>query len=417
MRVLFSTTAGLGHFHPLVPLAQALQANGHEVAFACPHSFRGVVEKSGFQSFSAGRNDDTDPEIQATLRGFQASSKPQFSTNFFLNVFVSANTRLIIPDLLEICREWSPALLVREETEFGAAIVAELLGLPHACVQIGAGLSAQFLQTMLLNQPEPVKAISEKLDTIRQSYGLEPDPELKMLYPYLILSFMPGNYHYAGAEAGVEDSFQADRIHLRSAIFDRSGAETLPDWFKTLEDKPTVYITLGSEANKIPAIYPGVLQTILAGLAAEPLNLIVTVGREQDPLALGPQPANVHIEQYLPQSLVLERCDLMVMHGGTNTTQAAISFGLPVVVVPLFADQPYNAERCAALKLGQVIDPEDLTPRSIQRAVRAVLNDPQYRHNVEQLRAEYQALPGPEHGVARLEKLVAQCRQVAQALL
>jgi MGT family glycosyltransferase len=401
MRVLFTTTAGLGHFHPLVPVAQVLKARGHAVAFACPGSFRPVVEKVGFEAFAAGRNDDSDPQIQDTLGQFPNLSKAEFGTQFFLNVFVSANTRLVIPDLLRICQEWSPDLLVREDSEFGAVIAAQLLGLPHACIQISASLSRQFMQQMLPNRPDPLKAISEKLDLIRQSYGLAPDPHLEELYRHQVLSFMPTGYY------DPKDEFPTTRVALRPQIFDQSGAETLPDWLRKLENQPTVYITLGSESNKIPGIFPEILQTMLAGLRNEPLNLIVTVGREQDPLALGPQPANVHIERYLPQSLVLEKCDLVVMHGGTNTTQAALNFGLPVVVVPLFADQPYNAERCAALKLGEVIEAEDLTPRTIQRAVRAVLANPQFRQNVARLRAELGASPGPEHGASLLESLVA----------
>ena len=64
MRALFTTTAGSGHFHPLVPLAQALTEAGHEVAFAAPRSFGPTVEASGFRAFPAGRDDadGMDPE-------------------------------------------------------------------------------------------------------------------------------------------------------------------------------------------------------------------------------------------------------------------------------------------------------------------------------------------------------------------
>src|SRR5438045_3025197 len=53
-RFLFSTGAGYGHFHPLVPLARALQQRGHEVAFATGPSMKPQVEASGFTTLLVG---------------------------------------------------------------------------------------------------------------------------------------------------------------------------------------------------------------------------------------------------------------------------------------------------------------------------------------------------------------------------
>ena len=62
MRVVMPTIGATGHFHPLVPLAQALEHAGHEVAFACPYrTFGHVIEANGFRVFPAGfewRNED-----------------------------------------------------------------------------------------------------------------------------------------------------------------------------------------------------------------------------------------------------------------------------------------------------------------------------------------------------------------------
>jgi hypothetical protein len=35
-RVLFTAPAGLGHIHPMVPLARAMVARGHDVLWAVP---------------------------------------------------------------------------------------------------------------------------------------------------------------------------------------------------------------------------------------------------------------------------------------------------------------------------------------------------------------------------------------------
>jgi UDP:flavonoid glycosyltransferase YjiC (YdhE family) len=102
----------------------------------------------------------------------------------------------------------------------------------------------------------------------------------------------------------------------------------------------------------------------------------------------------------------LSRCDLFITHGGFNSTKEALSLGVPLVVIPIGADQFYCAERCAALGVAQVIDPDQRTPEFIAKAAGTVLDDPSYRTNAVQFGAEMAALPGAEHAVELLEQLV-----------
>jgi UDP:flavonoid glycosyltransferase YjiC (YdhE family) len=78
---------------------------------------------------------------------------------------------------------------------------------------------------------------------------------------------------------------------------------------------------------------------------------------------------------------------------------------LPLVSVPLGADQPLNAAACAALGVGVTVGPEERTPEAIRAAVRKVLAHPTYRQNAERVRDELAALPGPEYAVALLARL------------
>ena len=87
---------------------------------------------------------------------------------------------------------------------------------------------------------------------------------------------------------------------------------------------------------------------------------------------------------------------------------AALAHGLPVVVVPVVADQPANAARCVALGLGRVVPPAELTPETAREAVLAVLGDPAYRVAAGRMRDEIDALPGPEYAVALLEQLAGE---------
>jgi UDP:flavonoid glycosyltransferase YjiC (YdhE family) len=76
-----------------------------------------------------------------------------------------------------------------------------------------------------------------------------------------------------------------------------------------------------------------------------------------------------------------------------------------MVVIPITADQPYSAARCAALGVARAIPPEERSPEAVREAVRAVLAEPSYRTSARDFQAEMQALPGLERVVEMLGAL------------
>ncbi|MGN6758389.1 MAG: glycosyltransferase [Thermomicrobiales bacterium] len=389
MRILITTL----HFHPLAPVAAALEAAGHEVAFACSEDNRPAMETTGYRFFPAGTSmAELMPSLMPRL---MALPEEQQEGWVMATTFGGTLPERILPDLLAICHDWRPDLLVRDAIEFGGCLVAEHLGLPHASVEVGSFLPA----------PLVAQFAGTTLRRLRADLGLAPDPGLAMLHRYLHLAFVPPSYQDPAVP-------RPPTAHaLRTIVFDRSGSELLPAWVADLPAWPVVYATLGLGFNRATDLFAA----ILAGLREEPLTLIVTTGRNQDPAQFGPQPPNVYVERYIPQSLLFPRCDLVVCHGGWNTVLAALSAGLPLVLLPLGADQPHNAARCAALRVGRVVGPGERTPDAIRDAVRAVLADPTYRANAARVRDEMAALPGPEHAVALLEQLAREQRPIPTA--
>src|SRR5205085_12588168 len=113
-----------------------------------------------------------------------------------------------------------------------------------------------------------------------------------VLYRYLLLSPRPPSLWNPSVPL-------PPTIHaFRYTGFSQSGKEGLPSWVTELGERPTVYATLGTFDNRMTEI----LTAILEGLRDEPINLILTVGRNRNPLEFGKQPANVHVERYIPQN-------------------------------------------------------------------------------------------------------------------
>ena len=114
----------------------------------------------------------------------------------------------------------------------------------------------------------------------------------------------------------------------------------------------------------------------------------------------------------MPQAAVLPHADAVVCHGGSGTTLGALAAGVPLVVVPLFADQPENARRVAAVGAGVAVDPDpehadepirgSVDPVALRAAIEEVVRDPAYRRTARQIADELRALPPTDTALAAL---------------
>jgi hypothetical protein len=309
VRALFTTIPGLGDFHPLAPLARALAVAGHEVAFACSPSFCPTIEAGGFRCRPAGL-DWGSPEAQAAFAPFFALPLGDEQTAWvWEHIFCGLPAERLAADLSALHRTWSFNVVVRESNEFGGYLAAEVLGVPHVSVAADPYGSAYPRRDIFAGH----------LAGLRARLGLAPDPAGDALYRHLHLACFPPSFVPPGEPVAPTVRY------LRRVLVD-DGGEGLPAWFDELPPRPTVHATLGTVVHREPAL----VQAILDGLRDEPVNLVLTVGSDQDPAQYGSQPPSVRIERYLPHGQLLPRCDLVICHGGFNTVMAALSCGLPL---------------------------------------------------------------------------------------
>jgi MGT family glycosyltransferase len=146
---------------------------------------------------------------------------------------------------------------------------------------------------------------------------------------------------------------------------------------------------------------------VLDGLGRLPVDVVATIGPRLDRAVLGTIPDNVRVERYVPQHEVLPTVDVVVCHGGSGTTVAALASGLPVVLLPIGADQPDNAAQCERLGVGRALHPVTASAAEIAEAVRAMLDDDDARERVAAFAAEARSLPPAAHVVPELERIAA----------
>jgi UDP:flavonoid glycosyltransferase YjiC (YdhE family) len=392
MRVMFVCLPATGHLLPLLPLAGALRDAGHTVAFATAAGFAPQVERAGFPAIAAGMETEEWDALSGTAFG---EALPEWDSNeriaaFGARVFAGGIAQRLIEDLPSAFTAWSADLVVHEDTALGGALAAELVGLKHVRIMILAAGPAHPLYSR----------IDEAISLLRDRNGLKPDTADATLHRYLLLHPFPPSLLLP--DRPVPATYRSAR-----PVLPPPSDDVAPEWLEGLgrEGRPVVYATLGTLFNG--PNNDAIFAAYLAALRDEPVDAIVTIGANRDPAEFGPQPPNIHIVPYVSLATVLPRCDLVLSHGGSGTVVAALALGLPQVVVPIFADQPENAARVAALGAGQVISPRERTPEAIRTAILTVLAEPTYRQSAERIRNEISALPQLEETVTLLEQLTA----------
>ena len=385
MKVLCTCIPGFGHFHPMVPLAQALLRSGHEVAFSTAERFcRRVVEPAGFPTFPAGLSPHVAHEQTLALWGGDDPTEDdlwRFGARMFAEVAAPAKVAALVGAI----QAWEADLLIHDMTDFAGPVAAAAAGIPWANHSFG-GL-----------QPEEFwDSAAEAVAPTWAAWGVEPGP-MGGMFRSLYLDICP-----AGLQTPMIERVPAIQ-RLRPVTFDNPTGQPLPPWVDELGSAPVVYVTLGTVANHTPEVF----ETVLAGLVDQPANVIVTVGPDRDPAELGPLPTNVHVEAYLPQSLLFPSCDVVVCHAGSGTTLAALGCGVPLLALPQEANQFWNADRTAGLGAGEVVRPSELTAPAVTDAVARLLGDPAYRQSARRVAEEIASLPSPDEVVVALEALAS----------
>ena len=396
MRVLCTCLPGHGHFNPMLALAQGLSRTGHEVAFATAEDFCPHIEKAGFAAFPAGmalarqmeeaRRRYPEQDALLAMERFE-----QFVPRMLAGVAAPARAA----DLVPLVEKWKPDLLVHDETEFAGPLAAAVAGIPWADQSVG-----------ILRPLGMARLAGETLAPLCREHGVDVGP-FGGLFRYLYLDVAPPSLQS-------EEIGQIAVAHpVQNATID-PGAEgdRLPDWIRDLpDDRPVVYVSLGTVFN---ARARDVFAAVLDALRPEPVTAILTVGHDNDPAAFGPQPDHIHVERFIPQSLLLPYCDAVVNQGGTAILPI-LGHGLPLLLLPQGANQFHNAEACLAAGVGRRLLPGEVSPDAVRREVRALLDDRRLRDGARRVQEELAAMPGPERGVALLEQLAAERRPLVRA--
>ncbi|XP_075986012.1 UDP-glucosyltransferase 2-like [Anticarsia gemmatalis] len=160
----------------------------------------------------------------------------------------------------------------------------------------------------------------------------------------------------------------------------------LPKDLKTYLDSSkngVIYMSLGT--NVRPSILPPErIQMMVKVFSELPYDVIWKWDKDELP----GRSENIRIFKWLPQSDLLRhpKIKLYIMQGGLQSTDEAISAGVPLVAIPIWGDQWYNAEKYVYHKIGVKLDLTTFQEDEFRNAIKTVIGDPSYRQNMQRIR-------------------------------
>ncbi|MGF1482538.1 MAG: glycosyltransferase [Cyanophyceae cyanobacterium] len=392
--------AGTGHINTMFPLGQELQRRGHRVtvlsASEVPMKAEAGFNFCSVYSETIGRR----KQPSKTNKSSNLASLQQTLQRFAL----IAETRLQTAPAI-IRKQGIEALLI-DVSVFEGGTIAEYLKLPYVTVccilpfyqdlaippifttwQYHPGwwakLRNQVAYSLLNRLAKPTwKVISRyrqrwQLPAYRHPNDVFSDLAIitRHVKEFEFPRQLPPHFHFTGP---FHHSTQRQPVPF-------------PD--EQLNGQPLIYASMGTVQNHFRAIF----YTIAAACADLDVQLIISLGGRLDPEALPDLPSNPLVVKYAPQLALLQKASLAITHAGLNTALESLSYGVPMVAIPITDDQPGVAARIAWTGTGEVVTPSRLDVTTLRAAIA-------------------QGLTGShKQNVIRLQKVIHQTRGVVHA--
>jgi UDP:flavonoid glycosyltransferase YjiC (YdhE family) len=362
-----------------------MAGRGHDVRWAVPSNGLEEVARAGIEAVATGPPLAISPKLARERYPELETLAPSEAPGL---IFPKLFGAILAPEMLAglelIARDWLPDLVMSDAAEFAGHVLAAELGIPSVTKGFGP----------LIPEAKIAATATEVADLFRSRH-LDPRPYGGAYDTLYIDDYPPvlqAQDHRHVPHRQLLRPWRDDGAHHWS------GSSWIPE---ERSEAPLIYVTMGTVFNEI-----GPLRIVVDGLAALPVRVLVTVGPDNDPTALGPQPRHVRVERYVPHGAVFEHCDLVVCHGGSGTTLGALTSGLPMLVLPQGADQFLNASAITSAGAGLAVLPDLLCADAVVEAIVRLLSDESFREGAQRVRDSILEMPTLDEVAEVLEGLM-----------
>ena len=408
LTVLFMPESAYGPTNNCIGIGDVLRRRGHRVVFAAEASWKGGSSRSASRRTwsTCPRPRQAEQDAGAFWKEFIASTAPEFRkpTIEQLDTWIKpvwaeliSGARYCQEQLAEIVARTRPDVIVEDNViSFPALLTAGVPfvrivscnplevadpALPPAFSGYPAGDQAQWPEFRAEYDRVHRTMWAEFSDWVA-SQGAPPLPDLEFIH-----SGQVNLYVYPEVADYRRSRPLGPGWHrLDSSVRETDEPFTLPGSLAG-GGGALIYFSLGSLGSADVAL----MRRVIDCLAATPHRYIVSKGPLHAELDLA---GNMDGAEFLPQTSVIPRTDLVITHGGNNTTTECLHFGKPMIVLPLFWDQHDNAQRVDELGLGVRLDAYRFTDAQLHGALARLLGDTALRDRLARAAADIQRRQG-----------------------
>jgi MGT family glycosyltransferase len=419
--IVFFPEGAFGPTNNCVGIGDVLQRRGHRVVFIVEESFAGTLETQGFEErlMRLTPRPETEEAPGQFWKDFIRETAPVFRkpTIEQLGEFIAPTFQALIDGakyvddrLHAIIDELRPDLIVEDN-------VVTFPALPASDRRWARIVSCNPTEMKDHEVPPPFSglpladrrdwdeywlalrkshdAIHADFDEYCQERGAPPLPPDDFIHqsPWLNLYLYPDEIDYRRAR-----SLGPHWHNLQASVRATDPAWDVPEALAGGEG-PLVYLSLGSLGSADVEL----MRRLIGSLADAPYRVIVSKGPQAKEIEL---PANMAGAEFLPQTSILPKVDLVITHGGNNTVTESLHFGKPMVVLPLFWDQHDNAQRLDETGLGVRLDTYRHAPEELTGAIDRLLGDRELAARLERISTRLRAARGTERAAELIERTV-----------
>jgi MGT family glycosyltransferase len=425
LTVLFMPESAYGPTNNCVGIGDVLRRRGHRVVFAAEASWNGRLEPLGFVEDLVDLAPPPEPTTGAPAqdagqfwKDFIRDTAPEFRkpTIDQLATFMQPTWQALIdgakycePQLREIIARQQPDVIVEDNVVAFPAL--QTAGKPFVRI-----VSCNPLEVRGADIPPPYSGLPSADRSEWEAFAAEYDrthremwadfadwvcgqgarslPDLEFMHASEALNL----YVYPEA-ADYTERRPLDETwrRLDSSVRATDGDFELPD---SMADRPAgsslIYLSLGS----LGSADVDLMRRLVSILADTPHRYIVSKGPQHADYELAP---NMWGAEFLPQTKIVPLVDLVITHGGNNTTTEAFHFGKPMIVLPLFWDQYDNAQRVDETGFGVRLPTYSFEPSELTGAIERLLDDVRLRERMAAIGTEIRARDGVAKAAAAIE--------------
>lgn len=191
-------------------------------------------------------------------------------------------------------------------------------------------------------------------------------------------------------------------FHFTGPYHSSIGREKISFPWSQLTGQPLVYASMGTIQNQLLPVF----EAVAAACVGLDVQLVISLGGGMSLEAMSTLPGDPMVVRYAPQLEVLKRASLTITHAGLNTVLESLTYGVPMVAIPIANDQPGIAARIVWSGVGEMLSISNLTGASLRSLIHKVLTQDSYRLQALRLQSAIQNSGGVHQAANIIESVI-----------